>query len=286
MKTTLYMLTETSSFMMSFVIVTGKNRCIVVDGGRPLDMPLLKKYVDGRRIEAWILTHAHEDHISGFIDEMEKNGGADFDIGTVYYNFPDYDMLYAKADKAPNPEYFKEELDNTLPAFNKIKGKFNSYIVKQGDSIIVDEVRMDFLFTFHDGLYTNLINDSSLVFKLTTPRKTVLFLGDLGPEAGNVLYQESKDKLKADIVQMAHHGHMNVAMEVYAAIDPKACLWCCPLWLYNEPTLHTLTEEQLKGRIADGRAGLYGTGATREWMARLGVKKHYVTGYGTQTVKL
>lgn len=286
MKTTLFMLTETSSFMMSFVIVTSKNRCIVVDGGRPLDMPLLKKYVDGRRIEAWILTHAHEDHIAGFIDEMERNGGADFNIGTVYYNFPDYNALYAKADKAPNPEYFKQELNNTLPAFNKIKDKFNSFIVKQGDSIGVDEVRIDFLFSFHDGLYTNLINDSSLVFKLTTPRKTVLFLGDLGPEAGNVLYQESKDKLKADIVQMAHHGHMNVAMEVYAAIDPKACLWCCPLWLYNEPALHTLTNEQLKGRIADGRAGLYGTGATREWMARLGVKKHYVTGYGTQTIKL
>ena len=48
MQTTLYMLTETSEFMMSFVLVTEKNNCIVIDGGRPLDMPLLKEYVAGR----------------------------------------------------------------------------------------------------------------------------------------------------------------------------------------------------------------------------------------------
>ena len=39
---TMYMLTETSPFMMSFVIVTDKDNCIIVDGGRPEDMPLLK----------------------------------------------------------------------------------------------------------------------------------------------------------------------------------------------------------------------------------------------------
>ena len=65
----LYQLTETSRFMMSFVLVTDKGNCIIIDGGRPEDMPLLKQYVDGRRVSAWILTHAHIDHISGFVDE-------------------------------------------------------------------------------------------------------------------------------------------------------------------------------------------------------------------------
>ena len=55
-KTILYQLTETSDFMMSFVLVTKQNNCIVIDGGRPEDMPLLKQYVDGRHISAWILT--------------------------------------------------------------------------------------------------------------------------------------------------------------------------------------------------------------------------------------
>ena len=41
-KTMLYQLTETSPFMMSFVLVTKENNVIIVDGGRPADMPLLK----------------------------------------------------------------------------------------------------------------------------------------------------------------------------------------------------------------------------------------------------
>ena len=52
MNTEMYMLTETSEFMMSFVIVTKKNNVIIIDGGRREDMPLLKKYVAGRHISA------------------------------------------------------------------------------------------------------------------------------------------------------------------------------------------------------------------------------------------
>lgn len=48
-KTILYQLTETSAFMMSFVIVTKSNNCIVIDGGRKEDIPLLKEYVAGRK---------------------------------------------------------------------------------------------------------------------------------------------------------------------------------------------------------------------------------------------
>ena len=90
MQTTLYMLTETSEFMMSFVLVTEKNNCIVIDGGRPLDMPLLKEYVAGRHISAWILTHAHNDHMSGFVDEMEKLTSSD------YWPLPSYGDLMFK----------------------------------------------------------------------------------------------------------------------------------------------------------------------------------------------
>ena len=41
--TVLYQLTETSPFMMSFVIVTKQNNAIIIDGGMEADMPLLKE---------------------------------------------------------------------------------------------------------------------------------------------------------------------------------------------------------------------------------------------------
>ncbi len=283
---TLYMLTETSEFMMGFVIVTDKNNCIVIDGGRPLDMPLLKEAVAGRHISAWILTHAHDDHISGIIDELAKNGCADFDIEKVYYNFPDYDKLIDNHD-VPDYEYFKSELDEVLPSFNAVKSKLSSkaHIVTKGETIDIDELHIEFLYTLHDGLYANLMNDSSLVFKVTTPKTSLLFLGDLGPDGGDILFRESRQKLKSDIVQMAHHGHMNVSMEVYAEIQPTACLWCAPEWLYNEPEVPPYLEDA-ENLIKMKRVRMYGTALTRKWMDLLGVKKHYVTKDGTQVIDI
>lgn len=87
-ETVMYQLKENSPYMMSFVIITQKDNVIIVDGGRPADMEQLKQYVGGRHIAAWILTHAHDDHISGFVEEFRKDGAGDFDIEKVYYNFP------------------------------------------------------------------------------------------------------------------------------------------------------------------------------------------------------
>ena len=272
--------------MMSFVIVTKKNNVIIIDGGRREDMPLLKKYVAGRHISAWILTHAHNDHIDGFVYEMAKDGGADFDIETVYFNFPDYDELIGITD-VPDLNYFREELNEMLPAFNAVKDKFTdkTRIVKKGDKIIVDEITIDILYSYTGGLYANLMNDSSLVFKLSGENKSVIFLGDLGPDGGDRLFRESKDTLKADYCQMAHHGHMNVSMEVYARIMPEACFWCAPQWLYEECEIPDYLSD---GKTLEkaGRIRMYGTALTRKWMELLGVKKHYVSGFGTCKVIL
>ena len=281
--TRMYQITETSPYMMSFVIITKKNNAIVIDGGRPEDMPSLKQVLDGRHISAWILTHAHSDHISGIVNEFAENSGSDFDIEKIYYNFPPYSLIENR--NVPDYEYFKEELDEMLPAFNKVLPLFEekTVIAKQGDVLNIDEVKIEFIFSFHDGLYANLMNDSSLVFKVTGENKTVLFMGDLGPDAGDILFRESRHLLKSDIVQMAHHGHMNCSMEVYAEIMPEACMWCARDWLYNEPEVpQYLSDAERLRRM--GRIRMYGTALTRKWMDILGVKKHYVSGYGTNEI--
>ncbi|MBR3932739.1 MAG: MBL fold metallo-hydrolase [Clostridia bacterium] len=284
-KTMLYQLKETSQYMMSFVIVTKKNNVIVIDGGRKEDMPLLKDYIAGRHISAWILTHPHIDHIGGFVYEMENNGCKDFDIEKIYYNFLPYELIENK--NVPNYKYHCDELNEILPLFNKILPLFleKTHIVHQGEVIEIDECKIHFIYTWHEGLYSNVVNDSSLCFKLTTPNKSVLFLGDLGPEAGDVLFRESRHLLKSDIVQMAHHGHMNVGFDVYAEINPEICLWCCPDWLYDEEELPWYLSDQ-KVQTKNGRLRMYGTALTRKWMNILGVKKHYVTKDGTHKIDL
>lgn len=286
-KTLLYQLTETSKFMMSFVIVTKNNNCIVIDGGREEDMPLLKEYVGSRHISAWILTHPHSDHISGIMSEIKKNNLADFDVEKIYYNFPPISLM-DKTEDVPDVKYYVSEFNDGLVEFvNETEPliKDISHIVKQGESIQIDECKIDFIFTFHDGIYSNMMNDASLVFKVNAPNKSVLFLGDLGPDGGDILFRESRHLLKSDIVQMAHHGHMNVGMEVYAAVMPEACLWCCPEWLYNEAEVPNYLSDVEKLRKMK-RIRMYGTAVTRGWMELLGAKKHYVTKDGTQCIEI
>lgn len=280
-KTVMYQICGTRFPMMSFVVVTKSNNIIVIDGGHKEDMDLLKEYVGKRHISAWILTHAHDDHIEGFMHEVEENGLSDFDVEKIYINFPPLELI----DKPGVP---KSDIMECIPRFyNNVLPRIQDKvrIANQGESIEIDEVKIEFIFSFHDGLYNNLINDSSLVFKLSTPETSVMFLGDIGPLAGDVLYYESNHLLKADIVQMAHHGGLCCGMEVYAAIEPKACLWCCSMDNYEGKVYPKIMDDKETIKKL-GWERMHIIPVTRKWMEQLGVKKHYIAGIGTNEITL
>lgn len=95
---------------------------------------------------------------------------ADYDIEKVYYSFPHYHRLKGRTD-VPDQNYLDLELENCLAAFLEIEPGIApiAHVVQQGESPLVDECRIDFLFTYHDGLFSNLMNDATLVFMVTTP---------------------------------------------------------------------------------------------------------------------
>lgn len=266
--TELYMITEYSPFKMGFVFLTDGGQAVVIDGGRPSDMPPLLEIVGDRKIAAWILTHPHLDHISGFND-LIKNGFDTRQIGKVYYNFPSVEFI-----KRCEPQYTdRPDFEEILPTLGD-----KAVVVQPGIQVQVDELNIAFLFCGEERYYLpkpNLaVNESSIVFQVTAPgMKRVLFLGDLGPEGGRDLLKTYGDKLKSEIVQMAHHGHSGVTEEVYQNIDPEACMWCAPDWLWEEEDYEIEPE-------------LWGTKHTRKWMEKLPVKKHYVTKDGTQSIQL
>jgi hypothetical protein len=139
-------------------------------------------------------------------------------------------------DKSPHPKYFKCEIDEMIPAFEKIAPTLGDKLIRvtQGDTVTVDECEIKFIYSYHEDLITNPMNDASLVFFITTPDKKVLFLGDLGPEGGDVLLEENYGNLKADIVQMAHHGQAGVDKNVYDAVNAKIRLWPITFWLWQD----------------------------------------------------
>ena len=63
-----------------------------------------------------------------------------------------------------------------------------------------------------------------------------IVLGDLHINGGRELLEFYKDEpsvLKADAVQMAHHGQGGVERSVYEAIGAKYTFWTTPDWLWT-----------------------------------------------------
>lgn len=260
-KAELHVLTEFCPFAMGFVIITSENRAIIIDGGTYTEMPNVKAHVGDRPIAAWIITHTDKDHFAGLKDMMLENDPFLDRVECFYANFH-------------TPAFFRSMGDETYASWVEIydayaarhEGRFVTPV--RGDRFEIDGLRFDILFSKNEKYVKNYSNDASLVFRVTGKKRNVLFLGDMGPEAGRELLATYGDQLQSDIVQMAHHGHIGVEKNVYEAIDPNVCIWCAASWLWQE---HSGVRY-----LKDG----YCLTETRKWMAEIGHQQHIVTKDG------
>ena len=259
---------STRSQMMSFVIKTNNGKLIVVDGGLPEDAPHLVETIKsfGTEVSAWILSHPHSDH-GGAFAKIAENGFEGLQIDAFYYNIREQ----AWYDKF---ESHRAGMVNTIRnAIAKLPAGV-SHMTSKGEVYYVDGIAIHVLNNPY-WIESNSINNSSVVFRLDFDNGTrVLFLGDMGPQAGESLKAEvPASELKADIVQMAHHGQYGVNKDVYELIAPKVAMWNAPGWLWDN----------------DGGSG-YNTGnyktlEVRAWMDEIGTKTNYVIKDGDQTIK-
>ncbi len=113
-----------------------------------------------------------------------------------------------------------------------------------------------------------------MVIKMTTQQNTILFLGDTGEESASKLIKNQKNKLKADIVQMAHHGQNGASKELYEIIQPATCLWPTPYWLWINDS----------GEGED--SGPWKTKETRQWMEDLKVTNNIIEKDGNIKIQI
>ena len=263
--------------MNAFVITTEDGRLLVIDGGYQADAEYLLSYLKSLtgsscpRIDAWILTHPHKDHMAAFLEIM-RHHREEVDVGRVFFKFPSVQFFaHAEKETDADAEHMLIEFYELLPYFaDRIT------IVTAGDVYNVGAARLDILFTSDDTLVTNISNNASTVFRLTLGTKTVLFTGDAGVEAGHKILERyaDTDLLRCDICQMAHHGQNGCDRAFYEAVRPEICLWCAPGWLWDND----------KGGGFDTH--IWKTVEVRRWMEDLGVKKNYVAKDGTQILSL
>ena len=260
--------------MMSYMIKTDSGKVIMIDGGnykRPEDAENLYNVImeAGGRVDAWFITHAHSDHIGAMVYIFEKYGNV-IDIGTMYLDFPERDWLVKVNGECikPNDTWCTDE-------FLRYLKEFNIHCEKPEKGMVIDlGVRFEILNEALRGYerYQDA-NDPGVCIKAYFKNREVLFLGDLGVAAQNELIKDAGEKLRCDIVQMAHHGQEGVDIDLYRKVMPKVCLWPTPDWLWNNDSGEGIG------------SGKWQTLLTRLWMDELGVREHYVAKDGDYLFK-
>ena len=251
--------------MMGFILRTPDGKVICVDGGTANDAEHYYEALcricqsETTHVDAWFLTHAHSDHINAFLEIMRQHDRKELTVDAVYYHFPSIQFVQKTE---PIEAVTVENFYKALPGFAD-----RIVVVTQGDSYTVGESEWKVLYTADPVYRTNSVNNASAIYQVTMGGKTILFLGDLGVEAGAKLLKMCGAELKSDICQMAHHGQNGVDEDVYQAIRPEICFWCAPDWLW------------------ENRAGCHKTLIVRGWMEKLGVKENYVEKDGDAIIE-
>ena len=214
---------------MGYFIRTRNGKTIIIDGGREFDYDEIKYYIDkysNGKVDYWILTHGHLDHVDAFLKLVKEDDS--FVIENLYYSLLE-DEWYEKYDKRgyESTHSVLEELDN-----DKILNHTNC---EKNQVIEMDNIRCDIIRIARPEITIgDSGNEASMVFKLTATDvdKSMIFFGDAKLEVSKEIL-EKPELLKADAVQMAHHGQSGVSKEVYDAVNPKVCFFNCPEWLWN-----------------------------------------------------
>ena len=80
---------QTTTQIMSYVLKTAHGKVIVIDGGMGGDAPYLTEFLNGLggNIEAWFITHPHDDHFNALIEILKQPGT--LTIGPIYGSLPE-----------------------------------------------------------------------------------------------------------------------------------------------------------------------------------------------------
>lgn len=269
MQNTLYMLQEQSPIqMMSYVLQTKEGKIAVIDGGNKQDGKHLQDTLvrlGGPEpvVDLWLLTHPHSDHVDALLEIFSRPHP--LKVKAIYSRFLSYEFYKANDFEGCTDSRTTKEYNAFAAAHPGLCHTF-----EKGQKFRLGSVEISVLHVPEDeSLPMNVINNSSVVLRLDADGQRVLFLGDLGEEAGDrVLATVPREELRSDFVQMAHHGQFGVKKSFYEAVGPKACLWNTPQWLWDNT--------QGEGY----NTGPWKTVEVQEWMRELGVRHHFVTKDG------
>ncbi|MBR6558278.1 MAG: MBL fold metallo-hydrolase [Clostridia bacterium] len=225
---------EDCQYGMCYILKLADGRFVVIDGGVNADY-ILERFLktikelaedpDNITIATWFLTHMHGDHI-GLLERILATPEVDLNINQIIYNAPERDFFIETES-----EYFLTRVNTFIDTINE-KG---FEVVKAHPGQIFHLANMKFtiygtaeMFSLED---TSVFNNSCLLIHVATEGQTILFPGDSGERESENMIELYGKHLKADILQLVHHGYSGADTSYYELVDPQILLW--PLALYD-----------------------------------------------------
>lgn len=214
-----------------YTIYSEDKGLIVIDGGWTEDAPYVREIIDsfGGEVEAWILTHPHQDHIGAFnalypeLAEITVNN-----IYTVDMASPEECLEVASWDSV---DAYNDFLALDIP---------NLQYVYPGDVLEVCGLQIEILSTYDENVKNisrDYLNDGSMMFKVYGNKDSFLFCADVGINMSDYLLQKyGEEKLSADYIQMGHHGYGGLSDSFYQAVSPQTAFFDAPDWLMFDET--------------------------------------------------
>lgn len=189
----------------SCLIITPKNKKILIDGGEGEPGVLLSYLLDRRikTIDYIVISHFDSDHCNGLIEVIEN--------------------LNVKNILISKQAYFCDEYKNIANIINSKKIKVT--FVKQGDVLSIDKnVKLNIFYPTEELEYDDL-NNNSIVAKLTYNTFSILFTGDIEKSEENLLNKYKNGELESNVIKVAHHGSKTSSSEkIIKAVKPKVAL--------------------------------------------------------------
>lgn len=250
----IFLTSQTSGQMESLLIRTKNNKFLIFDGGRYQDAYFLCeviKTLGGDSVEAWFITHSHDDHVGALYETVKENY---IDIKSIYYKFPPIEWCYEKiGDDAGYLYLIYDALNEYKKKLNDLGKEINIYDdIKRAEKFVFDGVEVEIINDMY-MLDSDSINNSSIIYKINVYGSSIIFLGDISYYGSIKLIEDvSEKKLKSDVVVLSHHGQNGAPYELYKIIDAKYALW---------PTTK---------KIYENREGKYATDETKKWFEEFG----------------
>lgn len=216
--------TDCSGF--SAVMTLEDGRFIIIDGGYAADADGLYNYLsdhnrrtDGITVAAWILTHAHGDHI-GCFKQFAKDYGKRVQVTYLITNaLPD--------SIKPTAEANNTDLSHAEIWCGSFAGETKILKMHTGQSAWFCNVELQMLFT-QETLYPSTVqylNETSTVFRLRVNGQTILITADCELKETDALVKLWGSEVKADLYQINHHGYSGVTTELIKLVDPEVAFW-------------------------------------------------------------